>query len=156
MPTAAKREQILDALLARLEAITVAGGFSTDAGASVHLGEAPQFGPDDPGTAIVVAVEDDEVSQFQLKGFITLPLTIQAMVAITTAVDLGLAYRDAERVLADVKRAVELEDRTLGGLVAWHGLERGTTTTLKREPGSEFVGVAIQYLAPMHETWGAP
>lgn len=157
MPAASQRELLLDALIDRLEAITVVGGFNTNAGQAVHLGELPVYGDDsDPAAAIAVVVEDDDVKQFQHKGLIDLPLSIQAFAKVTTAIGLRLAYRDAERVLADIKRAVELPDRTMGGLVKWLGLERGTTTTLKREAGSQFVGIAINYVAQMHETWGAP
>lgn len=155
MPTS-RRERFLDDVVARLQAITVANGFSTDAGLSVHLGYQPVFGPDDPAAAIVVIPGDDEVGQFQLKGFITLPLSIQSVVAVTTSLDLGTGYRDSERALADIKRAMELDDRNFGGLLAWHGIERGVTQTLPREPGSLEVGVAIEYRAPMHEKWGAP
>lgn len=152
-----RREAILDALKARLEAISTASGFNTNAGASVHLGEAPPFGPDDPQAAIVMVVEDDEVV-FQGLGLqITLPISLQAVVASSaTVVELGLAYRTAEAILGDIKTAVELSDRTLGGMVGGTGLERGVTQTLKREPGSEFVGVAIQYRARYHESWGNP
>lgn len=156
MPAVSRREQILDAVIARLEAITTVGGFTTNAGAEVHLGEAPAFGPDDARSHIRVVVGDDEVGSHQAKLLIVLPLSIQAIVPVTTSMDLGLAYRDAERVLADIKRAIELSDRTLSGLVKDHGLVRGSTRTMEREPGSEFVGVAIEYRAPMHEEWGAP
>lgn len=156
MPATSKREQLLDATLVRLQAITIAGGFNTNAGAEVHLGEAPAFGPDDARSHIRLVVEDDEVGTHQAKLLIVLPLSIQAIVPVTTAMDLGRAYRDAERVLADIKRAMELSDRTVGGLVKDFGLVRGATQTLTREPGSEFVGVSIQYRAPMHEAWGAP
>jgi hypothetical protein len=152
---AARRREILDAVLARLEAILTADGFVTDAGANVHLGDAPPFGPDDAREAIVVVVEDDE-PKWQADGFfIELPLSIQAVVA-TGGVELGTAYQTAEAILEDIKTAVELADRKLGGLLAWHGLERGSTRTLQREPGSEFVGVAVEYRCPYRENWGNP
>jgi hypothetical protein len=103
-----------------------------------------------------VVVEDDEVGTHQAKVLLVLPLSIQAIVPVTSAMDLGRAYRDAERVVADIKRAYELLDRKFGGLLNGEGIMRGSTRTIPREPGSEFVGVEIRYLAPMHETWGAP
>lgn len=156
MPTTSKREQFLDQVLSRLAAITVDNGFNTDAGEEVHLGEAPEFGPDDATSHIRVVVDDDEVGPHQAKLFVGLPISIHAIAPVTTAMNLGLAYRDAERVLADIKRAIELDDRTFGGLVKDKGIVRGSTRTLPRDPGSDFVGVSIEYHAPMHETWGAP
>jgi hypothetical protein len=159
-PPKSTREKILDAVVARLAVIATDHEditFASAAGQSVHLGEAPPFGPDDPLEAIVVAVGDDD-PRFQGEAFlIVLPLSIQAIVAVPAGqLEIGAAYRAAEAILADVKRAIELEDRTLGGLVKWHGLERGSTRTLRREPGSEFVGIEIGYSAPYAESWGAP
>jgi hypothetical protein len=111
----------------------------------------------DPDEVIVVMVEPDEV-EHQGEGFlVTVPLSIQAVVkAGVSAWDFSRAYRSAETVIAAIKRAMEVEDRTLGGVVAWNGLERGSTAPLEREPGSEFVGVSVQYRAPIEEGWGAP
>lgn len=155
MPSQSRRELILEAIVARLEAIAVSHDtieFATNAGASVHLGAAPGFGPDDPTQAIVVVAGDDEAA-FQGEGFLVrLPIGIQAIVSA----DLSAPYASAEAVLADIKRAIELTDRTLGGLVAWNGLERGVTRTLQRDEGSTFVGVEIEYSAHYTEGWGAP
>lgn len=147
MPLPSKREQLLDAVVALLE----------ETNYQVYLGEAPALGMDDPDEVIVVTVEPDEV-EHQGEGFlVTVPLSIQAVVkAGTTALEASNAYRVAERVIAAIKRAMEVEDRTIGGIVAWNGLERGSTAPLEREPGSEFVGVSVQYRAPIEEGWGAP
>ena len=147
MPDQSQRERLLDVTKTRLETT----------GYAVYLGEAPAFGEDDPDEVIVVMVEPDEV-EHQGEGFlVTVPLSIQAVVkAGVSAWDLSRAYRSAETVIAAIKRAMEVEDRTLGGVVAWNGLERGSTAPLEREPGSEFVGVSVQYRAPIEEGWGAP
>lgn len=162
MPVPSRREQILDAVLERLRAISVSEGFATDAGASVHLNEAP-LGPDDPQDTIVVCVEDDDVKS-QGEGFlIQCTLTIQAIVRCAQIGGIGQAYRRAEAILSDIKKAMELSDRNLitgdsprTGLLAWKGLERGVTTTLKREPGSEFAGVSVGYGCKYQENWGNP
>jgi hypothetical protein len=147
MPEPSKRELLLDATKALLDAT----------GYQVYLGEAPAFGEDDPDEVIVVMVEPDEVDHKGEGFLVTVPLSIQAVVkAGVSALDFSRAYRSAETVIAAIKRAMEVEDRTLGGLVAWNGLERGSTAPLEREPGSEFVGVSVQYRAPIEEGWGAP
>jgi len=156
-----RREQILDAVLARLAAICVADGFATDAGAAVMLGEAA-LGPDDPKEAIVVVVEDDQVTHQGAGLLIQMPLTIQAIVWCSAISGLGQAYRRAEAILSDIKRAMELPDRVIvtedfpRGVVGWKGLERGVTSTLKKEPGSELIGVTVQYGFPYQENWGNP
>ena len=142
-----RRELLLDAVVERL----------THTGAAVFLGEAPGFGPDDPSEVIVVVVQPDEVVH-QGQGFlVTVPLSIQAVVDVSlSALDFSVAYRRAETMIAAIKRAMEVEDRTLGGLIAWNGLERGSTEPIARDPGSQFVGVSIGYRAPIREGWGAP
>ena len=60
-----------------------------------------------------------------------------------------------EAMLGDVKRAMELSDRTLGGLVQ-RQIERGATRILPRESGARTVGVMVPYVVPFTERWGAP
>lgn len=151
MPATPKRRQILEALRDRLLAISTADGFATDAGQLVFLNETPALGPDDPTVAIAMLVGEDTV-KFQGDRFlIDLPVDIQAL----AKADLDQPWVAVESVLGDIKRAMELEDRTLGRLVQQQ-LERGTTRTMEREPGSAYVGVEIRYTAPYREEWGEP
>lgn len=148
---ASKRREIIEAIVARLEAITTAGGFNTDAGALVFLNEAPALGEDDPDEAIAVMVGEDEVGFQGEHMMINLPIDVQAIAKAS----IDDPYLAAEAVLQDVKTAMELADRTLGGLVKRQFLRR-STRTLEREPGSTYVGVVITYVVPYTEQWGRP
>lgn len=146
-----RRQLILEALRDRVEVIATAAGYETDAGRAVFVGEAPDLGEDDPDQAIALIV-GDEVPGSQAENVHTeLPINIAAL----AKADIDQPWLAAEAVLGDIKRAVELEDRTLGGLVKLR-LQRGPTRTMQREPGSATVGIAIQYRAPYVEKWGAP
>lgn len=144
------REAILAALMTRVQAITIAHGYATDAGDQVFLGEAPQLGENDPPTAIALVVEDDDVNS---QGFltVTLPIAVQAL----AKADLDAPWLAIEAVLGDVKRAIEQDDRSLGGVLKGE-LERGSTRTVPRAPGSSTVGVSVTYRCRYVELWGAP
>jgi len=148
---AARRQQILEAIQTRLQAIRVGGGYNTDAGLAVYLGESPVLGPDDPDVAIAIVPIDDAVDA-QVKGLlIALPVEIEAL----AKADLAEPWVAVEQILQDIKRAHELEDRTLGGLLS-SAFERGTTRSLPRQPGSTTVGAGIGYLCRYKEAWGNP
>lgn len=150
---ATRRRLILEAIVARVQAIQIVDGFETDAGVHVYLGEAPALGPDDEAQAIAVVVGDEEPN-WPLHGKanqIRLPISVQAI----AKVDLDQPWLAVEALIGDIKRAVELENRTLGGLVD-SPLERGPVLTLPKEPGSTTVGAAVNYRALFKESWGAP
>lgn len=147
----ARRQRILEALKTRIEAIQIVNGFRTDAGGRVFLHEDPQFGEEDPTTAIAIVVGDDEPYWHAEQVAIRLPIEFRAL----AKADLEEPWKAAEAVLADLKQAIELEDRTLGRLIK-PNLERGTTRTIPREVGSEYVGVGITYHSTYTERWGAP
>jgi hypothetical protein len=151
IPPTSKRQRILEALRERVSAITVPNGYVTEAGRHVFLAEAPPFGPADPPTAICLVVGDDTTTYQGEKISILLPVEI---VALANA-ELDAPWEALEAVLADVKRAVELPERTLGGLVIRH-LVRGSTRTLEREPGTSVVGAAVTYVCHYTEVWGKP
>lgn len=142
-----RRQAILEALVARVQAIAVSHGFNTDAGLTVFLGDAPQLGPDDPPAAIAVVPRETRPQSERME---MLPIEIQAL----AKADLEQPYLAAEAILSDIVTAVELEDRTLGGLVKF--MEIGPTRLLPREPGSTTVGTAILYELMYVRVYGTP
>lgn len=147
-----RRKQILLRIKARLERISTANSFRTNAGACVKLNEELSFGEGDPtiGIAIVVGLE-----QTSMKGehvVVRLPINVQAIVL---EANLDAPWNVVEDVIADIKQAIELEDRTLGKLVRAE-IERGPTQTLERQPGSSYTGAEILYTALYPELWGRP
>lgn len=146
-----RRQQIVEALKARLEAITIANGFDTNVGTTIYVGESPDLGPDDADTAIAIVVGDEE-PQFQGEHvYLELPISIQAI----AKANLDESWLNVEAVIGDIKRAVELADRTLGGLVK-RQIVRGPVRALHREPGNTTVGASVTYIAPFTEVWGSP
>ncbi len=144
------RQAILAAFLAAVREITIAHGFATDAGDKVFLGETAQLGEDDPDQAIALVVDDDE-ARSPGYVFVTLPIVVQAL----AKADLDEPWLAVEALLGDLKRAIEQTDRTLGGLLKSE-LQRGSTRTLPREPGSTTVGASITYHCEYVEVWGQP
>lgn len=153
-----RRLQIIEALKARVEQITTANGFNTDAGEHVFVNELPTFGKDDPPVAIVMLVREDHIGDLQLGNIpLILPIDFVALAAPT----LDEPWKAVEQVLADIKTAIELEDRSLGGLLTGgrnnpEGLMRGTTEPFYRQNGSEVAGTLITYAATYAEAWSAP
>ncbi len=147
-----KREDVIRALRDRLAAISVTNGYNTNAGQKIFLGEAPTLGPNDPAAALALVVGTDE-STYQGENVVSeLPVEVQAIVKA----DVTDPLLTVEAVIADIKRAVELPDRTFGGLLVNRGLERRSVRPFERESGSEFVGAAVEYIATLAEGWGAP
>lgn len=146
-----KRQQILAEFVSRLATIRTANGYNTEAGATIFSGEAPQFGPDDPTTALALVVGDDETGYQGENVKCDWPIDVQGFVRATS--DPATVI---EELISDIKRAVEQPDRTLGGLLVPRGIERGNTRALKRETGSEYVGAAVEYRVTFCEKWGAP
>lgn len=154
---ASRRQRILEAFKARLEAIRIEDGFETDLGLQVLMGELPAFGPDDPTQVLAIIPREDQVAGALNKIPIKLPIDV----AVLVAPDISEAWKLIEAGLRDVKRAVELEDRTLGGLLIGGrdnpgGLIRGTTETFPRQSGSMVSGASITYVAPYTEVFGDP
>ena len=153
MSDPSRRQQILEALKGRLETIQVANGFNTDGGLSVFLGELPALGPDDPDVAIAMVVGDDEVRYpADLKMLIHLPIDVIA-VAKPDSENRNKPWAMVEALLIDIKVAVELDDRQLGGLLD-NTMRRGNTRTLPRETGSDIIGASITYQLPYVESFG--
>jgi len=141
-----RRQQILEALIARMQEIQIANGYATDAGLAVHIGDVPLFGADDPTEVIVIVAQETRPGANRVE---ILPVEFQAVATVA----LDQPYLAAEAVLSEITRAMEVEDRTLGGLVK--DMTIGPTRLLAREPGSTTVGVGQLYDLTYVRPWGA-
>jgi len=146
-----RRRRIADALQARLTAITQANGFVTDAGLELSLGFIPDLGPDDRPSALCLLFEDDTLTYSGEKKAIQLPIEVCAVAS--TALDNPLAT--LEDLRGDVLRAIELPDRSFGGLLA-PDLRYETTRSYERRPGDTYIAIGVRFLARYNERWGAP
>lgn len=149
------RESVVAEFVTRLQAITIANGFSADLGDSLYVGEVPDLGPDDPAAAVALTIGTDQILGVGEHVRIVLPLQISAVVRGEPNASV---WMKVERILGDIKRAIEVETdptRRLGGLLR-ERIERGNTQTLQREGGSTSSGAEIVYFVPMAEQWGHP
>lgn len=145
------RQDALTELVSRLADISVTNGYQTDAGARVFILEDPALGEDDPDAALALVVRADAVTWQGDKGFVLLPLEVQAHAKGAAETP----WATVEAILGDIKTAVE-QDHDLAGTLTENGLVRGPTAVVKREPGSTTVGVGVEYLLQYEETWGRP
>ncbi len=151
---ASTRQDILEAFRTRLQLITIANDYDTDAGNAVYLGELVSLGPDDADQAIAIDVQEDVIVQTMgpvPEMQIRLALDIQAL----SRAALAQPWIAVEEVVGDIKKAIELTSETWLGALAQE-LTRGPTQTLEREEGSTVVGAAVGYEVLYTETWGAP
>lgn len=160
-PPASRRELAFNDLLHRLEFVQTANGFNTDAGLSLFIFEEAQLGDDDP-IAIQVEPGADRPTMAGRRITAELPIQIQALVFSPAFGTVAEKVHALEGLVADIKRAVEIDDGAKADLQ--HGLEgtrpkgliRGVTLPLERKPGSLIVGVAVEYIAIFQEAWGEP
>lgn len=153
-PEDPRRHRIVAAFAGQLEEITIENGFRTDAGLALYVGMIPELGGDekgDPDLALALIIGEDVITWSGLKAFITVPIETHIL-AKGTRLE---SWLRVEAALADVKKASELEDEFLGGLLTSR-LKRGSTKTRPRESGSLMVGAQIDYEARYAEAWGAP
>lgn len=154
-----KRPQILQVLIDRLRAIRTTNGFETDAGLYLYWGPVV-LGPDDPKIGIAVVPGTTETLPEQGgRKVITLPVEFHALAASETP-QFGTtenAWVNADLILGDIKRAIELdepENRILGGLAS--DMVAGEVVPLPRLEGSTTIGLSAEYRVTYAEVWGAP
>lgn len=153
-----RRQLILEALRTRAAEIEIANGFQTDVGKRLYFGEVPNLGPHDSNQALAIIPMEDQIGELQLGNLsILLPVNFVALAKPT----LSEPWVIVEQVIADIKKAIELEDRTLGGLLTGgrnnpEGLIRGTTEVAVRQSGSDAVGAMVTYVCHYAEAWGHP
>jgi hypothetical protein len=145
-----RRLLILSRLADRQSVITIANGFTTDAGLKIYIGAAPELSDGDPDEAIAIVPRDDlpKESGYQ---WTTLPVEIQALGKAGTAD----AWSKLEVLLGAIKIATELPDRTLGSLLKGD-MTRGSTRVVERPPGSTTIALGVIYVCSYVEPWGNP
>jgi hypothetical protein len=145
-----RRQQVLAAIRERLQAITVANGYATDAGLHIHHG------------GEVTAHDEMPVLIYRPEPAVLVAEGRQEQWRVTVMVT-GLAISEgedpldaAEALLADIKQALFTPtDRTLGG-VAIDVAPASGADTFDREPGGSFVGCIVPALVEFIETRGEP
>lgn len=144
--------RILDAVATRLTTIAPAGGFYTDIGARVRrdrreptLGELP--------CVVVYSGERLAAETKNRRARCELAITVIAYAD---------GYPDAEAIgvelLADIQRAIETTDNTLGGLLSSErgGLAFASDEIFLPEIGASAVGARVTYTAPHVRNAGDP
>lgn len=153
-PATPYRQLILAEVLARLQTIRRPNGFETDAGRYVLIGEIA-IGPDDADEAIAMVPGETSPLSDRTIGKVAevLPIGIAALARVRSYTEYARAWMRAEAILADIKQALEIADRTYGGLIQ-NDLRRGPTVTLERPEGGDTLGIGITYEAWYHTGWG--
>jgi hypothetical protein len=161
-----KRQAALADLKARLAWITLANGYSTDAGNAIYYGVRLALQDGDPDAFLAVLVADAETEQLGPRLRQRLPIEIHCYAKVTSIDD---PMEDVEELIADIKRAVEIErdganvDRFLGTAVDGvpygtlpKGVERGSVRVFPRDEGMTTVGCSVSYTLVFDELWGQP
>lgn len=150
------RKRILAEVKARLEQVTTANGFNTDAGLNLFLGVQPKLGPDDPDAAIAIAPQDQTPVGLTLQH-IGGDWPVEIIAIANASPNRGEPWFLVEDVLADIQRAMELEDRLFNrALMAYQDFEVGVARTFGREAASESVAVSQTYTFRTQRVWGNP
>ena len=107
-------KQIVAALRARLEGISVAAGFNTDAGSVVRHG---RLKADSRSLHLAILSGASTESQDAARQRVNCRLTVEIAACIpTTPEDVG---EDVEDVVEDIQRAIEVDTgRSLGGIAS--------------------------------------
>ncbi|MCW8918966.1 MAG: hypothetical protein OQL08_09155 [Gammaproteobacteria bacterium] len=115
-----KEQQIIDWIVTRLQGVTVANGYQTDAGLDVGLGRATR----DDGYHYVIAADDVEPESQQGNR---VKATMEVVIEGYAPADLGNPSIEGRKVLADAERAIftgldnRLPLKDIGASLAWGG-----------------------------------
>jgi hypothetical protein len=119
-------------------------------------GRAPKLGPDDPDCAIAI-VSHDESPVLLTWQSIGGDWPIEIIGIANASPNRSEPWLLAEDVLADIRCAMELEDRTFGGaLVSPQDMEVGAARTFERESAAEAIAVSQTYTFRTQRVWGHP
>lgn len=151
--SAPKLLRILQAVAARVQAISQADGHYSDVGADVRLDRYEPNVEDLPASLVFLGERVREDHR---------PGAAKAQQSLVIAAYVKADSRGSEEIaiqlLADIQRAVELEDTTLGGLLqgTQYGLAWAGDEILQPNQGEHIVGAQVTYAIPHIRKSGDP
>lgn len=152
--SAPKLQRILTAVGTRAASILTAGGYYSNCGATVRYTRREPNKEDLPCTHIWLSERTAEETQNKRS---------RATQTITVACFVPVVYGDDDEqigieLLADIQRAIELEDSTLGGLLqgSVYGLAWQADEIYQPDEGETVVGAAVTYAIPHIRKSGDP
>lgn len=143
-------KQILDALVARCQNITIANGYNTNAGQRVFLGRRSFMSRESFPSVCVIRGTDSVKERTVERVKLLLPVTVEGLLAQDTT-DVG---SDEEELLADLKQAVLTTDIRLGGLAI--KTEYVGSGLLQRDDAATYIGVELTLEVTYIEFLGDP
>lgn len=149
-----KLERILVEVRARLEVIDQAAGFYTDIGCDVRLDRIePEL--DDAPLCSVFFGEGSVDEARNKRQRIGLSITVIGYSGLVIGVS---PQTRGAQILADIARALELPDRTLGGLLidSENGLDLESFEIQTPESGVDIVAARATYAVPHVRKYGDP
>ncbi len=146
-----KLQQIVDAIATRLESVAMEFGYYTNMGLKVHRDQRPPQADSLPCCMVYLETRSAESQQCDAIRCTLLINVIGYAERIDPSEDLGI------QMLADIQRAVELEDDTLGGLLRGQfGLAFVSDEIFMPDVGVNAVGARVVYSAPHVRFYGDP
>lgn len=145
--------RILQTVAARLQSITQLSGYYSDVGYNVRLDRHEPHDSDLPCVLVFLGErvrEDHRADAAKCQQTLTVAAYVQA--------DDRASEEVAVQLLADIQRAVELEDATLGGLLqgTQYGLSWAGDEILQPSQGENVVGAQATYAMPHIRKTGDP
>lgn len=144
-------QQIIEAVIARLATISIAGGFHTDSGAIVKH---DRVNLEEDELGLTAFCHRETAVPFKSSGkpvAVQMEILIEGKLAVPDGEAAGPLI---EALVEDIQRAVERPDRTLGGLAPEGIRYAGRTTFARLQVRSTYVQVL--YLVGYHRRYGAP
>ena len=146
-----KLQRILDVIATRLESIAMEFDYFTNMGLKIWRDQRPPQADSLPCCMVYLETRTAESQQCAATRCTMLINVIGYAERIDPAEDLGI------QMLADIQRAVELEDDTLGGLLRGQfGLAFVSEEIFMPEVGANAVGARVTYSAPNVRLYGDP
>ncbi len=148
-----KLTRIMDEIVARVQTITVANGYTSDIGERVFV---DNRNPQD--TEVPCAM----VSFTQRTGESTVSCAAKTTMTITVTgylvLDDAIGYQIAFDLLGDIQRAVETDDNTIGNLLmgAEYGLTFASEGVGFPDAGGNVIAATTTYNAPSMRLYGDP